>query len=307
MQFIKRWSLAVFIFTFLVIIAGGVVRTTQSGMGCPDWPKCFGKWIPPTHVSELPPDYEKYLRKQDIDHTFNVYHTWIEYFNRLLGALLGLFAVIQFAMLLLKRNDAKKSFRLSAAFLALVILTGLFGALVVKYNLAHASISVHLLFALVMIQVQLALILSLNNKLHSIELTSKQKKWLYVFLVVLIIQLVLGTLVRMHVDDVSKTLQYQQREKWLADYPIAFLLHRSFSWLVLVATFFITYLFYKEHNLKNKVFILIAFILLNMLAGLVLVYANMPAAAQPVHLLLATFAVTQLCYLIFITKQRNAA
>jgi len=72
-----------------VIIAGGVVRTTQSGMGCPDWPKCFGRWIPPTNASELPPDFEKYLRKQDIDHTFNVYHTWIEYFNRLLGALLG--------------------------------------------------------------------------------------------------------------------------------------------------------------------------------------------------------------------------
>ena len=76
---------------FLVILAGGVVRMTQSGMGCPDWPTCFGMWIPPTDANQLPADFEKYLSQQDIDHSFNVYHTWIEYINRLLGAILGVF------------------------------------------------------------------------------------------------------------------------------------------------------------------------------------------------------------------------
>ena len=71
----KKWVFATFVLTFLVIIAGGIVRTTQSGMGCPDWPKCFGLWIPPTNASQLPPDFEKFLKAQDIDHSFNVYHT----------------------------------------------------------------------------------------------------------------------------------------------------------------------------------------------------------------------------------------
>ncbi|MBI3882894.1 MAG: COX15/CtaA family protein [Sphingobacteriales bacterium] len=125
------------------------MRTTQSGMGCPDWPTCFGKWIPPTNASELPPDFEKYLRNQDIDHTFNAFHTWIEYINRLSGVLLGLFAVIQFALLFFKRKIILPAYKLALAFLATVILTGLFGALVVKLNLAHFSISVHLLCYLI--------------------------------------------------------------------------------------------------------------------------------------------------------------
>ena len=66
-----RYTWFILIMIFLVILAGGVVRMTQSGMGCPDWPTCFGRWIPPTNANQLPPDFEKYLRQQDIDHTFN--------------------------------------------------------------------------------------------------------------------------------------------------------------------------------------------------------------------------------------------
>ena len=177
----KKWVFATFVLTFLVIIAGGIVRTTQSGMGCPDWPKCFGLWIPPTNASQLPPDFEKFLQVQDIDHSFNVYHTWIEYINRLLGALLGMFAVIQFALLFFKRNINRSAFNLSIAFLVGVILTGLFGAIVVKLNLAHVSISVHLFFAIVLAQIQLALLMSTTGKLFKKNNRHKNEKSYFVF------------------------------------------------------------------------------------------------------------------------------
>ncbi len=304
MRAIKNWVIATFILSFLVIIAGGVVRTTQSGMGCPDWPRCFGKWIPPTNVSELPADFEKYLRKQDIDHSFNVYHTWIEYFNRLLGALLGVFAIIQMIFLFRKRKLLPVAWRLSVWFLVVVILTGLFGALVVKLNLSHLSISVHLLFAIALIQIQLALLLSVQSKLSSLEVEHSIKKILLGFLLIIFIQSILGTNVRMYVDDVSKTLHYEQREIWLADSPIAFLIHRTFSWVVLLTGLFLAW-YGRNSVIRSKLLMLAMVIVLSMITGITLYYADMPAIAQPLHLLLATIAITQSVSILFQARNKH--
>jgi len=119
-QFQKFVKLALF-FVYLVIIAGALVRMTGSGMGCPDWPKCFGYIIPPTDIKQLlwKPNHqyndgqiiikdEKLLvatgnfktetlfeeadwrayTKHDYA-IFNATETWIEYLNRLVGALSG--------------------------------------------------------------------------------------------------------------------------------------------------------------------------------------------------------------------------
>jgi cytochrome c oxidase assembly protein subunit 15 len=302
---IRRWVLATFILTFLTIIAGGVVRTTQSGMGCPDWPTCFGRWIPPTNASQLPPDFEKYLHKQDIDHTFNVFHTWTEYINRLVGELLGVFALIQFVLLYRKRKEASQAYKLAAAYLIAVILTGLFGGAVVLLNLAHLSITVHLLAAIILLQIELALMLSLQSKLSVIRVDDKHRKLFFFLLTVLFIQSALGTGVRMYVDGVSKTLHYEQRETWLATTPISFLIHRSFSWIVLLTTIFTTWYSRNITVIRNKLVALSVIIIMSMITGIVLFYADMPAIAQPIHLFLASCAITLTVSVILQTNSRQ--
>src|SRR4029453_2067836 len=44
--------------TYRLILVGGLVRASGAGLGCPDWPKCFGLWIPPASAAELPPEFD---------------------------------------------------------------------------------------------------------------------------------------------------------------------------------------------------------------------------------------------------------
>ena len=305
MGLIKKWVASTLILTFLVIIAGGVVRTTHSGMGCPDWPRCFGSWVPPTNASELPADFEKYLKAQDIDHTFNAYHTWIEYLNRLAGVMLGLFAVIQFWLLFRKRKEQKTAYTLASAFLAGVIITGLMGALVVKLNLADLSVSLHLFFALVLIQIQLALYMSLTERLFKKTVGIHKRKALFILLVIIFIQFILGTSVRIYIDHVSMALHFEQREAWLDKLPLAFLIHRTFSWLVLLSVIYTSWYCRKLLIIKVSLQKLTGIVLLSMTTGIILYYADMPAIAQPVHLFLATLAVTQTMFIILNTKNKS--
>jgi heme A synthase len=141
-----RYTQFILVFVFLVILAGGIVRTTQSGMGCPDWPRCFGRWVPPVSEDQLPVDFEKYLSKQDIDHTFNVYHTWIEYINRLLGAVLGLLIIVHVFWSYRKYFKTRSSiFWLSLFLLLLTGFQGWLGKRVVDANLAVVKITTHML------------------------------------------------------------------------------------------------------------------------------------------------------------------
>src|SRR5687768_2016972 len=123
MRGFRKLTIGTLIAVYILILVGGVVRSTGSGMGCPDWPKCFGNWVPPQSVRDLPQNYKeiyadhrdkknkkfaKYLQVIGLNDTankllndesvrheadFNPVKTWIEYFNRITGVLIGFFII----------------------------------------------------------------------------------------------------------------------------------------------------------------------------------------------------------------------
>jgi heme a synthase len=291
----KNYSILVLVFVFLVIIAGGIVRMTQSGMGCPDWPKCFGMWVPPTNASQLPDNYTSYLKQQDIDHTFNVYHTWTEYINRLIGALLGFLLIIQLGWgiaLFWKKNKTIVWFCL-----ATVLLTGFQGWLgkrVVDANLATAKITTHMLVALII--AILALTIVYLQKTNSAIANKKVKTLAGFALLLLTVQIILGTGVREQIDAISKSLQYTNRNFWIEKLDFIFYIHRSFSLLIAALCLYMYVQFKKTNTIHNGIKLVIINVFAEIIIGIIMAYASIPAIAQPLHLLFSTGLFVSLFY-----------
>ncbi len=304
----------------MVIIAGAVVRMTGSGMGCPDWPKCFGYYIPPTEITELQfqadreykkgqviivdeslmtaesdfttgayYDFKNWVKYTKHDYAiFNPLHTWIEYINRLFGALAGI-AILIMAFLSLKHwRENKKITLLSWLSVFLMGFQGWLGATVVYSVLSPVKITIHMVMALVIVALILYL-LHISKPESRTKIGLKSFRSLSLFAVIFtLIQIVLGTQVRQFVDEQIKIFGYNMPEQWLSKPSIIFYIHRSFSILVLVLNLLIWWQNKKMKLGFNKVNWILAFIGLEIITGIAMYNFDFPALSQPLHLVIAT-------------------
>ena len=111
-------SLAV---SFLQIALGGFVRASESGLGCPDWPLCHGKIIPPFE-----------------------FHTLIEYSHRLNGSLLGILVSILLILCIMRYRRDKQLMLANYAAFTLVVSAGILGGITVITELAWWIRLIHL-------------------------------------------------------------------------------------------------------------------------------------------------------------------
>ncbi|MDX1672627.1 MAG: COX15/CtaA family protein, partial [Balneolaceae bacterium] len=114
--------------TLFLIFVGGLVRAAGAGLGCPDWPKCFGLWIPPVSAAELPAGYDP--------SQFNVFKTWLEYVNRLIGVVVGMLITATFVLSFRYRKNDPAVFYSSLAAFLLVVFQGWLGGQVVISGLS---------------------------------------------------------------------------------------------------------------------------------------------------------------------------
>ncbi|WP_188502951.1 COX15/CtaA family protein [Pontibacter amylolyticus] len=307
---------------YFLILVGGIVRSTGSGMGCPDWPKCFGSWVPPTDVSQLPDDYLEVYKEQRVeknqrlagfldkvgldkaagelrDHPlqhietdFNVTKTWIEYINRLVGAVIGIliFLTVLYAIPYLKTD--KSVFYLSLLSFVLVGFQGWLGSIVVSTNLLPVTITIHMALALVLVALlQYAVIRS-----QAAFITPRFKASGHLFFVIglvaaaTFVQILIGTQVREEVDVVAFEMNGSNRDLWVDQLGLSFYIHRSFSILLLAMHVYMAYLIYKlkDRQLNMMVNWMMVLLVAEIAFGVIMAYFAIPAFLQPLHLTIAT-------------------
>lgn len=306
------------VFIFLVILAGSVVRMTGSGMGCPDWPKCFGYIVPPTEEEQVlwmpgktyqegqmivhedamysangdfttgdvyvPANWTKYTVHDYA--IFNPTHTWVEYINRLFGVLSGIPMALLFFITLFNVRRKPLHFVLSAIGLFLLGFEAWLGKEVVDGHLIPGQITFHMLGAFAIV---VAMVVFLKRLVDQERVELPFSRWaVFGVLVLLLIQTVLGTQVREQVDLLTK--QYgdtASRAGWVDKIDTVIYIHRSASLLV---GLLIGYLWWKVRKAGVKApFIQLSGILviLAITSGAFLFYFDLPRFLQPVHLLLS--------------------
>lgn len=317
---LQRWTRISLIIIYLVIAAGATVRMTGSGMGCPDWPKCFGYYIPPTHAEQLAwkpntdfkkgnviidqnrllvatttftstntfnPDLWEPYTKHDYAH-FNATHTWIEFINRLLGALSGLSILILFGYSLKWWRKKPIIFIFSLLSLLGILFQAWLGKTVVDSNLLPLKISLHMLMALLL--VGFLLIIRVASKSFGLSrLPSKKiRVLLYSTFALTLIQVVLGIQVRQYVDVQIDRWGYDLPQFWLAAPELAFYVHRSLSILVIAANILL-FIWVIKANIERIFIKRILWLVGGEVAlGIAMYYFDFPFASQPLHLVLAT-------------------
>lgn len=265
---------------YLLVLAGGIVRSTGSGMGCPDWPRCFGQWVPPTHASELPLNYQEiYQEKLHGEIEFNATKTWIEYLNRLLGALTGLFMAIT---TLLAWKEGRQTFLYTLAAFVLVMANAILGKYVVDSFLLPGVVTAHMLLTT---GVLFFLLKALNNSAKIHVLPAKVRAWILINTCIIFAQILLGTQVRENMDHVIVNLGYGAKNLWIDQLDNIYIIHRTFSWLILFSHLYLWKLIpmgESDYMQYKKGFV--GLISLSLLSGVIMAYIALPLGSQPIHL-----------------------
>lgn len=287
----RNFILTTLLSVYLLIAAGSIVRSTGAGMGCPDWPKCFGKWAPPTHISQLPPDYKTLFQvagKPIAD--FDPFKTWVEYVNRLLGVLIGLLVFLLFVFSAVRWRRDKTSAILSFVILILTGFEGWLGSIVVATDLKPVMVTLHMFPALLIVSLLIYLYYRTRQSPADSVVYPKFKTLIILSLGLVLIQIILGTQVREAVDFVALQLGAEQRSAWIEALGIPFYIHRSFSWLLVGSGLLIGWWGLRNWQLrpfKYHITAVLVFIGLELGIGIVMAYGSIPAFLQPLHLLFA--------------------
>lgn len=302
---------------YLIFLAGSIVRMTGSGMGCPDWPKCFGYYIPPTSEEQItwkpdtvykegfiiikdevlfvaehdlrtelnfnPKNWAEYT-KHDYN-TFNKFHTWTEYINRLVSVLAGfVFLFLIYGAFKLRKKDRRIPILAFGAFF-LMLFEAWLGKTVVDTNLTPAIITVHMVIGLVIIALLLWLKFIVSPRKVIFRYNTLFNRLLIVSVLFSLVQIAMGTQVRQFIDEQVKLYGFENKNHSLMNPSFKFYFHRSFTIAIVLVNLGLFYI----NQIKNLGYTLVNWIVflifLEAITGILMYYAEIPIGTQAIHLL----------------------
>ena len=322
---------------FLLFLLGALVRATGSGMGCPDWPKCFGLYAPPTCECQLPKNYEqvfqekrhkkvaKFLKtlrafgfseKADlIENDKNLYvqekfdptKAWIEYINRLFGVVAGLLAVVFIALSFLNKSLKKTRLWATIGFIML-ILNAWLGSIVVATNLLPGIVSLHFLFSFLCLFGFIAAIQKVSPILP-IHVQADRGVWTILWFVIFV-EVILGTWSREQVDILrtSETLYLNGNSNEILNFvgmDLLFAIHRYVPAVILI---FALVKYFKSNqvmsNFKNHWFWIALICFMQICLGAVHIVYVVPRWTQISHVVLGCGLLTY-CFLVLLSFKKE--
>jgi cytochrome c oxidase assembly protein subunit 15 len=183
--FLKLLGFALFL-TFDLIMFGAFVRVTDAGLGCPDWPGCYGKASPIGAMTQI-----QEAAQALPDGPVTVFKAWVEMLHRYVAAGLGLIII---ALVVLAHRDFTRRASVGLAWftLAWILLQGAFGAWTVTLKLQPAIVTAHLLGGMVLFGLLVAQWVQVRRQDGLIALSAGLRRLAWAATLVLLVQIMLG-------------------------------------------------------------------------------------------------------------------
>jgi cytochrome c oxidase assembly protein subunit 15 len=154
---VRRLALAGLLLCFVVVVLGAYVRLTAAGLGCPDWPGCYGH-LTPTGAAENVAAQAAYPNTP-----LHVGKAWREMIHRYAASTLGFIIVVITALAIATRRERAVSVPLTVGLLITVVIQGMLGMLTVTWQLKPLIVTLHLIFGLTTLSMLWWLFLSMRT------------------------------------------------------------------------------------------------------------------------------------------------
>lgn len=141
-RWMRRLCIAGVILCFAVVVLGGYVRLTAAGLGCPDWPGCYG------HATPLGAEHLPQAQAAYPDHPLIAGKAWREMIHRYAAGMLALVVLVIAVLAVGARRQRLASVPLTIALLVIVLAQAILGMLTVTWQLKPLVVTLHLLFGL---------------------------------------------------------------------------------------------------------------------------------------------------------------